>query len=119
MNDGYVIYFPEPADALFYRSALMTVMQVSESVKMDFGRSADRITFKGELGKMIYDNFVEKKYYLNAEMRYQEAFENEIVLDCANKVRVAKPNVLREIGFEYTMEREVRPEAMITIVKPF
>ena len=118
-NDGYVIYFPDEPDFMFFRSALMTVMQASEAVKRDYGKYADRITFKGELGKAIYDNFAAKNYNLNATMRHVDAFENEILLDCEKKVKIAKGDVIREIGFEYTIEKEVRPEATINIVKLF
>ena len=119
MSDGYVIYFPEEDDHLFYRQALMTVMRASEDVKRNFGKYADRITFCGELGKKLYDNFTEKNYNLNADMRYTEAQCDEIILDCAKKVKVAKDEIIRGIGFCYTIEKEVRPEATISIVKLF
>ena len=119
MDNGYVIYFPEVPDLIFYRSALMTVMQVSEAVKLDYGKWAERIVFKGELGKLIYDNFTEKKYNLNADMRYVESPDNEILMECKDKVRVAKGDVLREIGFEYTIEREVKPQITISLIKIF
>ena len=119
MNDGYVIYFPNGADAAFFRTALATVMRVSEAVKRDYGKYADRITFRGEMGKAIFENFVQKKYNLGAEMRHEPSFDEEIYLDCVKRVKVAKGEVLREIGFEYTIEKEVRPEATISIVKLF
>lgn len=119
MEDGYVIYFPEEPDLLFYRSALMTVMQASEAIYRYYGKWAERIIFRGELGKLIFDNFTEKKYNLNAMLSYEPRHENEIQLECSAKVKVKRSDVIRAIGFEYTIEKDVLPEEKITILKLF
>lgn len=119
MTEGHVIYYPEAPDFFFFRSVLMQVLRISEVVREEFGKYADRLTFKGELAKPIYEHFIDKKYNLNASIRFQESVDSEIVLDCEKKVKVAKSGVLKEIGFEYTIEKEVQPEVIITIVKLF
>ena len=117
MNGGYVIYFPDEPDAAFYRSALQTVMMVSAAVRDDYGKWADRIVFRGELGKMLYDNFTSRKYNLGAGMYHEPSPDSEILMECEKKVKVARGEVVREIGFEYTIEREVKPQIVISIVK--
>jgi acetyl-CoA acetyltransferase len=120
MSDGYVIYHPgEPLDAIFFRSALSTVMMVSEAVKRDYGKWAERIVFRGETAKRIFDNFTMKNYNLGATMAYEQSPDDEIVLELHKKVRVVRGDVIREIGFEYKIEKEVLPQITITIIKLF
>ncbi len=119
MNDGYVIYVPEEMDFLFFRSALMTVMQVSEAIYRDYGKWAENIVFHGEYGKAIYDNFTERKYNLNASMSYEPSPNEEIVMELSKKIKVKRGDVIRSIGFEYTIEKDEKPQIVINIVKLF
>lgn len=119
MNEGYVIYIPEETDFLFFRNALMTVMQVSEAIYMDTGKWAENIFFHGVYGKVIFDNFTDKKYNLNASMTYEQSPNEEIVLELAKKIKVKRSDVLREIGFEYTIEKEEKPRIVINLIKLF
>ena len=119
MNDGYVIYVPDEMDFLFFRSALMTVMQVSEAIHRDTGKWAENIIFHGEYGKAIFDNFTAKKYNLNASMTYEPSPNEEIILELAKKIKVKRGDVLREIGFEYTIEKDEKPQIVISLTKLF
>ena len=117
MNDGYTIYWIDQQDMFFFRSALRTVMQASELLRMDYGKFADTITFKGECCKIIYDNFIEKNYNLGAELKYAPGYVDEIVLSYSKKIKISKGDVISSIGFEFTVEKEVSPETVISIVK--
>lgn len=119
MEEGYVLYFPEQTDPLFFRHALSTVMMVSESVKNEYGKWAERIVFRGDLAGEIFRNFTEKKYNLNASFIHEQSMYDEIVLELERNVKIKKGDVIRSIGFEYKIEREVKPQISITIIKSF
>lgn len=118
-DEGYVIYVPEEMGFLFFRSALMTVMQVSEAIYRDYGKWAENIVFRGEYGKAIFDNFMLKKYNLNASMTYEPSPNEEIVMELSKKIKVKRGDVIRSIGFEYTIEKDEKPQITISLIKLF
>ncbi len=119
MSDGYVIYYPEEPDVAFYRSALSTVMMVSQRIREDYGRWAERVVFRGALARTIYDFFIEKKYNVGAELHYEDSPYDVIVMELANKIKVRKSDVIRDFGFQYTIEKDEKPQIEIQIVKFF
>lgn len=119
MNQGYVIYIPEQTDFMFFRSVLSTVMRVSEAIHRDYGKWAENIIFRGQYGKEIFDHFIAKKYSLNASMTYEPSPSDEIVMELDKKIRVKRGDVIRSIGFEYTIEKDEKPQIIINLVKLF
>ena len=119
MNEGYVIYYPDEPDFAFYRSALSTVMMVSQRIRDDYGKWAERVVFRGGLARTIYDFFMEKKYNVGATMHYEDSPYDLIVMELANKVKVRRGDVIRDFGFEYTIEKDEKPQIEIQIVKLF
>lgn len=112
---NHVIYFCDDDGPAFYRDALQTVMRASKTMFDNYGKWADIIKFRGSRAKKIYDNFMSRKYNLGAVLLHEDADVDEIMLEYSKKVKVQRGDVIRGIGFEYKIERDVVPEVRIVI----